>query len=85
MKKEIFLSRLHRQRAHVSLLADPPGSQVSGALLLSWNAMKTPPVEGEKCSCCGRFSRGAGVEGGGEVGAEVDVVEYEIDVGLGMM
>jgi hypothetical protein len=28
---------------------------------------------------------GAGVEGGGEVGAEVDVVEYEIDVGVGMM
>jgi hypothetical protein len=28
---EIFSFRLQRQRAHVSLLADPPGSQVSGA------------------------------------------------------
>jgi hypothetical protein len=48
---------------------------VSGALLFSWNAVKTPPVGGEKCSSCGRFSGGAGVEG--EVGAEVDGVEDE--------
>jgi hypothetical protein len=30
--KEIFLNRLHQQRALVSLPADPPGSQVSGAV-----------------------------------------------------
>jgi hypothetical protein len=70
--KRSFSTRLHRQRAHASLLADPPGSQVSGALLFSWNVIRTPPVGGEKCSCCDRFSGGAGVEGGGEVGAEVD-------------
>jgi hypothetical protein len=28
---------------------------------------------------------GAGVEGGGQVGAEVNRVDYEIDVGVGMM
>jgi hypothetical protein len=76
---------LHQQRAHVSLLADPRGSQVSGALVFSWNANATPPVEGEKCSYCGRFTGGAGVKGGGEVGAEIDVVENEFDVGVGMM
>jgi hypothetical protein len=48
--KEIFSIRSHLQRAHISLLADPPGSQVSGALLFSWNALKTPPVVEEKCS-----------------------------------
>jgi hypothetical protein len=31
---------LHRQREHVLLLADPPGSQVSGALKFSWNAIQ---------------------------------------------
>jgi hypothetical protein len=41
--KKIF--RLHRQRAHVSLLADPHGPQVSGALPFSWNAIKTPLLE----------------------------------------
>jgi hypothetical protein len=41
-------------------------------------AITTSPVGGE-CSRCGRFSGGAGVEGGGEVGAEVcDGVEYDI-------
>jgi hypothetical protein len=67
----MVLNWLHQQRAHVSLLADPPVSQVSGELLFSWNAIKLPPVGGEKCSRRGRFSGGAGVEGGGEVGAEI--------------
>jgi hypothetical protein len=31
------------QRAHVSLLADPPGSQVSGVLLFSWSAVNNSP------------------------------------------
>jgi hypothetical protein len=46
------------------------------------NTLKTPAVGGGKCSRCGRLSGGAGVEGGGEVGAEV---EDETDVGAGMM
>jgi hypothetical protein len=58
--------RLHRQRAHVSLLADPPGSHGRSALLFFRSVIKTPPVEAEKCSRFGRF----GVEGVGEVGAE---------------
>jgi hypothetical protein len=58
---------------------------VSGVLLFSWNAITTPPVGGEKCSRRGRFDGGAGVEGGGEVRAEVDGIEDEIDVGVGMM
>jgi hypothetical protein len=70
---------LQRQRAHVSLLADPPGSQVSGALL----SLKTPPVGGEKCSSCGTLSEGAEVERGGEVKAGVDDgVEDGIDVAV---
>jgi hypothetical protein len=55
---------------------------VSGALLFSRSAIKTPPKGGEKCSRCGRLSGGGGVDGGGEVGAEFgDGVEDEIDVG----
>jgi hypothetical protein len=71
---------------HVSLLADSPGSQMSGALLFSRDAVKTPPVGGENFSGCGRLSGGARVEGGGEVRVEVgDGVEKRIDVGLEMM
>jgi hypothetical protein len=58
---------------------------VSGALLFSWTETKNPPVGGEKRSRCGRLSGGAGVEGGDEVGAEVDGVEDKIDVGVEMM
>jgi hypothetical protein len=43
-----------------------------------------PTVGGEYCSRCGRLSGGDGVEGGGEVVAEVgDEVEDEINVGVG--
>jgi hypothetical protein len=54
---------------------------VKGALLFSWNAINLlsgPPVGGEKCSRCNRLSGDAGVEGGGQVGAEVDGVEDEM-------
>jgi hypothetical protein len=43
---------------------------------------KNAPVGGEKCTCCGRFSDGAAVEDGAEVGAEVDGVEDEIVLAL---
>jgi hypothetical protein len=81
---------LHRQRAHVSLVADPPGSQVSVALQTLW-AMgmlkKPPPVWGEKCSSCGTLSEGDGVESKNEVKAGVGVddgVEDGIDIGVGV-
>jgi hypothetical protein len=64
---------LHRQRAHVSFLADSPGSQVSGALQTLWECYKTPPVGGEKCASCGTSNEGAGVESENEVKAGVGV------------
>jgi hypothetical protein len=45
MVSENLEIRLLRQRAQASYLADPPGSQVSGALLFSWNAIKLPLSE----------------------------------------
>jgi hypothetical protein len=81
------MNRLHRQRAHVSLLADPPGSQVSGALQTLWECNKTLPIGGEKCSSCGALSEDAGVESENEVKAGVGVdsdVEDGIDIGIGV-
>jgi hypothetical protein len=76
---------LHRQRAHVSLLADPPGSQVRHFKLYGI-AIKTP-VGGEKCSSCGTLSEGAGVESEDEEKAGIGVddgVEDGIEIGVGV-
>jgi hypothetical protein len=51
------------------------------------NAIKTPPVGGEKCASCRTLSEGAGVESENEVKAGVGVddgVEDGIDTGVGM-
>jgi hypothetical protein len=64
---KVYQNLFEWTRTHVSVLGDPPGSQVGGAKFTSTNAIKTPPVGIEKCSRCGRLSGGAGVEGGGEV------------------
>jgi hypothetical protein len=49
--------------------------------------IKTPPVGGEKCSSCGTFNEGAGVESEDEEKAGVGVddgVEDGIDIGVGV-
>jgi hypothetical protein len=77
---------LHRQRAHVSLLADPPGSQVSGALQTLWECYRNSSYRGKKCSSCGMLSEGAGVESEDEVEAGVGVddgVVDGVDIGVG--
>jgi hypothetical protein len=74
---------LQRQRAHVSLQADPPGSQVSGALRTLWECYRNSPCRRRKCSSCGTLNEGAELESGGEVKAGVDDgVEDGIDVGV---
>jgi hypothetical protein len=87
--------RYHRDRLNPnissSLLADPPDSQVSGALQTLWDCYKTPAVGGEKCSSCGTLREGAIVESEDEEKAGVGVgvgvddgVEDGIDIGVGV-
>jgi hypothetical protein len=63
---------------HVSLLAYPPGSQVSGALQFIGMLLKILPVGEAKRSSCGWWS-------GGRVGAEVDGVEDDMAFGVEIM
>jgi hypothetical protein len=44
---------------------------MSGALLFSWNAIETPLLDEKNAHVMWLVEWGAGVEGGGEVGADI--------------